>query len=136
MPPIKTKITVSELKTTYNKGKYLTTTLKDVNGNAIKNAKVSISLSGKVYSRVTDSNGQVKLFINLAPKTYTAKITFVGNNKYEKTSYSVKIIVKKAKAKVVAKKKTFKKSKKIKKYTVTLKNNLGKALKKVTLKHR
>lgn len=121
MPPIKTKITVSELKTTYNKGKYLTTTLKDVNGNAIKNAKVSISLSGKVYSRVTDSNGQAKLFINLAPKTYTAKITFVGNNKYEKTSSSVKIIVKKAKAKVVAKKKTFKKSKKIKKYTVTLK---------------
>lgn len=47
LPPIKTKITVSELKTTYNKGKYLTTTLKDVNGNAIKNAKYQFLLVAK-----------------------------------------------------------------------------------------
>lgn len=134
LPPIKTQITVSELKTTYNKGKYLTATLKDVNGNVIKNARLSISLNGKVYNRLTDSNGQVKLFINLVPKTYAAKITFEGNNKYDKASSNVKIVVKKAKVKLVAKKKTFKKSKKIKKYSVTLKNNLGKALKKVTLK--
>lgn len=119
----KTKITVNNIKTVYNNAKYLVATLKDVNGNVLKNAKVSISLNGKVYSKVTDSKGQVKLYVNLPPKTYTAKITFYGDNKYIKSTANGKIAVKKAKVKLAAKNIMFKKSKKIKKYTVTLKNN-------------
>lgn len=48
----------------------------------------------------------------------------------------MKITINKEKTKIVAKKKTFKKSKKVKKYTITLKNSKGKVIKKakVTLK--
>ena len=66
----------------------------------------------------------------LAPKAYTAKITFNGNTNYEKSTKNVKVTVKKAKPKLTAKKKTFKKSVKVKKYSIVLKNNLKKAIKK------
>ena len=72
----------------------------------------------------------------MAPKTYTAKITFNGNTIYDKSAKDVKVTVKKATPKITAKKKTFKTSVKTKKYTITLKDNTGKPIKnaKVTLK--
>ena len=90
---------------------------------------VSVNINGnKAYA--TDKNGQIKINVaNLVPKTYTAKITFNGSSKYEASSASVKVTVKKANAKMVAKKKTFKSKVKTKKYTITLKNNVGKAIK-------
>ena len=63
----------------------------------------------------------------LAPKKYTAKITFNGNANYVKSTKSVKVTIKKATPKLTAKKKTFK-VKKAKKYTITLKTNKKKAL--------
>jgi peptidoglycan hydrolase-like protein with peptidoglycan-binding domain len=82
----------------------------------------------------TDSKGQVKVSTKgLAPKKYTAKITFSGNENYLKSSKSVKVTVKKAKPKITAKKKTYKTTTKTKKYTVTLKDNKGKAIKKAKL---
>ena len=72
----------------------------------------------------------------LVPKTYTAKITFNGNTNYEKSTKSVKVTVKKATPELTAKAKTFKKSLKTKKYSITLKTNQNKAMKntKLTLK--
>jgi hypothetical protein len=107
-------------------------TLKDANGNALSGAKLTVDLNG-AREYVTDANGQVKVNVaKLVPKTYTAIITFNGDDIYAKSTKNVQVIVKKAKAKIVAKKKTFKKSKKVKKYTVTLKAN-SKALAKVKL---
>ena len=63
-------------------------------------------------------------------------VKFGGNVNYNQVSTSVKIKINKETTKIVAKKKTFKKSKKTKKYVMTLKNSKGKAIKKmrVTLK--
>lgn len=86
---------------------------------------------------ITDSKGQVKLSTdNLAPKTYSATITAAAFDNYIETTKTAKIVVKKATPKMVAKAKSFKKSVKTRKYTITLKTNRNKILKnvKVTIK--
>ena len=77
---IKTQITADAITTTYNVNKYLVITLKDANGNPLKGITISVDLNG-VKKYTTDSNGQVKVPTKgLAPKTYTAKVTFNGKN--------------------------------------------------------
>ena len=132
-------ITVNKLKTelegnpiisTYNVNKYLVITLKDVYGNPLIGNRVLVDLNG-VKTYTTDKNGKIKIATGrLVPKTYIAKITFNGNDNYLKSTKNVKVTVKKAKSKIVAKKKTFKKAKKVKKYTITLKSGKT-AIKKV-----
>ena len=133
---LKTELTGSAITTTYNINKDLVITLKDITGKALSGVKVAVDLNGaKTYT--TDKNGQVKVSTKgLAPKAYTAKVTFNGNTNYDKSTKDVKVTVKKATPKLTAKKKTFKTSVKTKKYTITLKDNTGKAIKKakVTLK--
>ena len=133
---IKTVLDASEVTATYNIDNDLVITLKDINGNPLTGVKVTVNLNGaKTY--LTDKNGQVKVATKgLIPKTYTAKITFSGDSNHVESAKDVKVTVKKAKAKIIAKNKTFKKSKKSKKYTITLKDNTGKPIKKakVTLK--
>ena len=133
---VPTTLICSAVTTVYNGGKYLVATLKDINGKPVVGVLVSINLNGVKYL-TTDKNGQVKLSTNgLAPKTYTATITFAGNANYAKSTKSVKVTVKKATPKLTAGAKTFKKSVKTKKYTVTLKTNQNKVMKntKVYLK--
>ena len=105
-------------------------TLKDVKGKVIANAKVTVDLnSAKTYT--TDKNGQVKVSTKgLAPKKYSAKVTFNGNANYLKSSKTVKVTVKKATPKITAKTKTFKTTTKTKKYAIVLKNNINKAISK------
>ena len=135
---IKTELSADAVTTTYNVNKYLTITLKDVNGNPLKGVSIYVDLNGaKTYT--TDGNGQVKVSTKgLAPKTYTAKVTFNGNDIYDKSVKNVKVTVKKAASKITAAKKTFKAKTKVKKYAVVLKDNTGKAIKnaKLTLKVR
>ena len=124
------KITVSPVSTIYNVGKYLVITLKDQNGNAIKNAVLIVNLGGSKNYK-TDKNGQVKINVaNLVPKTYTAKITYAGSDSYNGSTGSAKVTVKKAKPKITAKSASFKLKVKTKKYTVIFKDNKNKALKK------
>ena len=132
----KTKIiSAIGVKTTYNVKKNLVIKLTDSRGNALKGFKITVDLNGaKTYT--TNSKGQVIINVaKLVPKTYTAKISFNGNGNYLNSAKSVKVTVKKAAAKMTAKKKTFKRNVKVKKYTITL-NNVKKAIKgvKVTLK--
>ena len=133
LPPAETKIIAGDLQIVYNKGKYLTVELRDVSGNLLSNADLKIQLNGKVYNRVTDSSGQAKLFVNLVPKTYKVSISFAGNERYVKSSKEVKITVKKATPKISAKNRKFKRSLKVKKYTVILKNNIKKPIKKAII---
>ena len=131
-----TSISAADVSATYNINRDLVVTLKDSTGKALSGVKVTVDLKGaKTYT--TDKNGKVKVSTKgLAPKKYTAKITFNGNTNYVKSTKSVKVTVKKAKPKMTAKKKTYKTTTKTKKYTIVLKNNVGKAIKnaKVTLK--
>ena len=136
MRAITTEITGNAITTTYNVNKDIVITLKDSEGNALSSASVTVDLNG-VKTYTTDSNGQVKVSTKgLAPKTYTAEVGFDGNTNYDKSTKDIKVTVNKAAPKITAKAKTFKSSVKTKKYTITLKDNTGKAIKKakVTLK--
>ncbi|WP_405265904.1 hypothetical protein [Methanobrevibacter sp.] len=130
----KTQLTADAITTTYNINKDLVIALKDAYGNALGGVGVTVDLNGaKTY--VTDANGQIRVSTKgLTPKTYTAKITFNGNANYAESSKDVKVTVKKAKPKIIAKKKTYKAKKKTKKFTITLKDNKGKAIKNVKVR--
>ncbi|WP_405290225.1 lectin like domain-containing protein [Methanobrevibacter sp.] len=129
-------IITSTLVKVYGKGDKLVVTLKDTYGNVISNAQVSVELNGKTTILITDSKGHDSMNVNQAPNTYYANISFEDNGYYTSAHATVKITIKKATPKLTAKKKTFKLKAKSKKYTVTLKNNLGKVMKKmkVTIK--
>ncbi|WP_458406545.1 Ig-like domain repeat protein [Methanobrevibacter sp.] len=131
-----TKISAADATATYKVNKYLVIKVTDSKGNPMSNAKVTVNLNdAKNYA--TDKNGQVKIKIStLVPKTYTAKITFAGNENYTGFTGSAKVVVKKATPKITAANKMFKTKTKTKKYTITLKDNTGKAIRnaKVTLK--
>lgn len=131
-----TVITAPSATVVYGNAKNLVVTLKDVKGNAIVNAKISVVLNGKSTTLNTNAKGQATLAIptNLVPKTYALTINYAGDDTHIKSSLTTtKVTVKKASVKLTAKKATFKAKKKSKKYTVTLKNNKGKAMKKVKL---
>ena len=132
----KTELAAKPVTTTYNINKDLVITLYDSNGEALSGVNVTVDLNG-VKSYTTDNNGQVKINVaNLVPKTYSAKITFAGNDKYSPSAINTTVTVKKANPRIVAKMKTFKANTKTKTYAIVLKNNKGKAIKnaKVTLK--
>ena len=91
---------------------------------------VIFTVDNKDYVGRTDENGTASISLNLAAGThyiYSEYNNVIGKNK---------IVIKKAASKITASKKTFKSKTKTKKYTITLKNNKGKAIKnvKVTLK--
>jgi len=130
----KSILTTSDVRTVYNGEKSITLTLKDVLGNPISYEIIGVKIAGKIKYVSTNSNGQAKLTTNgINTGTYKIISTFAGNVKYSKVSVSTKVVVSKAKAKLTASKKTFKVGVKIKKYTVTLKTNKNKAMKKVKL---
>ena len=130
---LKTQITAKSIAATYNVNKNLLITLKDSKGNVLSGVNLTVMLKGTNAYR-TDKNGQIKVSTKgLAPKKYTAKITFNANTNYAKTTKSVKVTVKKATPKLSAKAKTFKKSVKTKKYSVILKTNKNKVMKNVKL---
>ena len=132
---IPTELTADDVATVYNVNRYLTITLKDINGNPIGNATVTVDLNGaKTYT--TNNNGQDTINVaKLVPNTYTARITFKESANYLESEKTVKVTVKKAASKLTAKKKTFKKSEKVKKYTITLKSGKTPIKKaKVTIK--
>ena len=129
---VATEITGYNLTSVYNEGKYITITLKDDLGNMMGNMPLSIDFNGKTRSYRTDGNGQVKLSSeSLVPNSYVAKISFAGDDKYQSSSFSVNLVVKKANAYLFASKKKFNAKTSVKKYKVTLKTNRNAAMKKV-----
>ena len=110
--------------------KTITVTLKDGSGKVIANKKLTVTVNGKTYKATTNSKGvaTIKLSLN-AVKTYTATIKFAGDSYYTASTKSIKVKVTKTKTKLTVPKKTYKKSKKVKKLTATLKDNAGKKIK-------
>ena len=127
-----TTIKASAVTTTYGTSKNIVITLTDANGKALAGKEVTVVLNGVTKKLTTDAKGQVSYAIGtkLAVKKYDATFTFDGDANYVKSTGTAKVTVNKAKPKLTAKKKTFKAKKKTKKYTVTLKTNKGKAMKK------
>ena len=131
---IKSIITSSGITKVYGKGDKLTITLKDEFENPMANVYLDISLNDKTSTVLTDENGQATLSVDLAPNTYTATVSFAGNETHSNASLAVKVIIKKATPAITASKKTFKIYVKSKSYTIILKDNLGRAMKNVQVK--
>ena len=135
---LNTKIISSDINAVYNTAKDLVLTLKNEKNDELANKQVIITINNIPYKRTTNSKGQITLAIptNLAPNTYNTLISFNGDDLYKASTLKTKIVVKKAKPKIIASAKTFKVNVKNKKYTITLKNNKNQILKntKVTLK--
>ena len=94
-------------------------------GYHLSGIKVSVNINGISKTFTTDKDGSVYFPTKgLVPKTYTATISFGGNGLYKKSTIKLQVTVKKGTPKVTAKAKTFKKSVKTKKYTITLKNDM------------
>ena len=130
-------ITANDNAYVINYGGEYSIILKDARGNVLSGQKVTFDLNGKsIGSATTDAKGvaSVKLTV-MTLKALKAGvknlIIKLDSKNYQTSSKTVKITVKKEKTKIAAKKKTFKKSKKVKKYVIKLKNSKGKAVKKV-----
>ena len=95
-------------------------------------ANKKITINGKVFT--TDKKGVVNYKLS-ASKAGTLKLTvkFAGDDKYAASTKTATIKITKEATKLTAKKATFKAKKKSKKYTVTLKDSKGKAIKGVKL---
>ena len=132
-----TVLTASKISTTYNSGKKLTVTLKDIFDKSVAGVPVSVNVGGTVRFVVTNSNGQAEIDVsNFVPKTYQTVVSFAGDNRYSSSSVDTTVSVQKLTPKLTASKKTFKVKTKVKKYTITLKTNNNKVLtnEKVTIK--
>ena len=71
-------------------------TLKNNNGKAIKNVKVTLKIKGKTFTAKTNSNGKAIFKITKLTKNgkYSAKIKFAGNGYYKASSASKTITIK------------------------------------------
>lgn len=132
---VKSTIVAPDLNKVYGDNNNLMVTFRDGNGKVIANTNLKVTLNGNTFMVVTNANGQATIPVNLAPNTYTATISYVGDY-YSSSSITTTIVVKKANPKIIASNKKFKLKVKKKKYSITLKDNLGRAIKgaKVTVK--
>ena len=116
-------------------GKY-SVTIKDAKDNVVAGQKVTFTLNGKnIGFAITDAKGVATVGLTAkilkAAKAGKKNLIIKLDSTCYQASKTVKITINKEKTKIVAKKKTFKKSQKVKKYTITLKNSKNKAVKKV-----
>ncbi|WP_298498749.1 Ig-like domain-containing protein [uncultured Methanobrevibacter sp.] len=89
------QINASDVITDYNGGKFLVATLKDVNGNPIAGANVSVKID-KETNYTTDSAGQIKASCDgIDPGDYVADIIFKGDDNYLEAKKSVNVTVNK-----------------------------------------
>ena len=124
--------TVYALVTATKNGYTYTLTLKDDRGNGLAKETVTITFNGKTQTLTTDDLGVIKYKL-VATKAGTQKLTvkFNSNDNYVASTLTATVKINKEATKLTAKKKTFKAKVKTKKYTVTLKDSKGKAIKKV-----
>ena len=98
---ISTTISVGEtnviISATYDAdNKQIAGTLSDVNGSAIIDAQVEITLNGTGTNVTTDAEGQFSLSLEDIPAgNYTATIAFDGNGDYNKSNVTFELIVNK-----------------------------------------
>ncbi|ADC47500.1 adhesin-like protein [Methanobrevibacter ruminantium M1] len=99
---LETAISANDISTVHGADKNLTAIIRDINGNPVANATVSVSLNGsKKY--VSDSSGQISIPLkSLAAGNYTATISFAGTEIYGKSSASIKVAVDKEPTSIAA----------------------------------
>ena len=114
--------------TTYYTSGTIIVCLKDANGNPIQGKSVTVVIGKYSYNGVT--NGKGRIYVTTAKKltfgNYYPAITFAGDENYTASSGTAKLVVYKATPKFTyTKKVTYKRTSWKKKYTVTLRTDLG-----------
>lgn len=75
-----------------NNGKYLTASLLNSKGKAIKGKKIILTVNGKKYITKTNSKGIVKIKVKLSSrKTYWFTVKFAGDNSYNGVSKKARV---------------------------------------------
>ena len=78
------------------KKKWITATLKNNKGKAIRNAKIIFKVKGKKYSAKTNKKGIAKIKVKIKKKgKYTVSVSFKGNNLYNSKTIKTKLTIKK-----------------------------------------
>lgn len=90
---VKTTITAKDVTKYYQDGTTLKAYLKNSNGKALTGKKITVTYSGKTYSRTTDSKGCVSWNVQKGPGTYSVKFTFKASG-YQTSSKTAKVTVK------------------------------------------
>ena len=91
--PVSTKLSVSD--THYSKSAtYFDVTLKDKNGKALANQKVSLKVKNKIYSAYTNAKGIASIkTAALAVGSYSVSLSYGGNSNFSSSSLSKKVKV-------------------------------------------
>lgn len=90
------KFKLKTVMKTSQKGNYITVNIGDKYKHPFSGLKITVNIGRKSFTGITDNAGNAKILINnLAPKKYTAKITYAGDEFMLKSSKSLKINVKK-----------------------------------------
>ena len=117
-------------------GKYCAL-LKDENAKRLPGKKIKFILAGKYISYATTNRFGIAI-IKFTPKTLKtlkagngALIIELNSKNYKKVAKSVNIKINKEKTKIISKKATFNVDKRVKMYSILLKNSKNKAIKKV-----
>ena len=124
---VKTKITAKSITKYYQDGTCVYAYLKNSNGKALSGKKITITYSGKTYSRTTDSKGCVKWDVQKTPGTYAIKFSFSASG-YQSCSENVKVIVKPIPTSITANNLVLTYGNGNNKLNAYLKDNKGKAL--------
>lgn len=89
-----TQIEVNNVEMYYNDGTRLVVTLKDLDGNILKNKAVSITINGVTSTKQTNDNGRVSSPLKLNTGTHIANIVFNGDSGYEASSVNATVTIK------------------------------------------
>ena len=124
---VKTTITAKDVTKYYQDGTTLKAYLKNSNGKALTGKKITVTYSGKTYSRTTDSKGCVIWNVQKGPGTYSVKFTFKASG-YQTSSKTAKVTVKKMPTTLTANNLAFTYGDSNNKLKATLKDKNGKVL--------
>lgn len=67
--------------------------MTDNSNKPMKNVVITLTVNGVSYTRVTDSNGQARLNINLLSNTYDLQVSFGGSNLYQPLVKNFELVV-------------------------------------------
>lgn len=133
----KIKMGAKDVDASYGENIKCYVNVTDYDGYALREILVQLCMGNNIFTNKTDKNGVATFNLGkINVGSYDVSLATITNSSYVQATKTVKIAVSKATPKVAVKSITFKDTDKSKKYTVTLKDNMGNSIKgaKVTLK--
>ena len=127
IPPHHTALTVSSASYKWNNGnKYVSITLKDINGTLIPNQSIVITVDGKNYTGVTDANGVAKIKVTISKVgAFDVVAYFNGEGNYIASTSKGKLTLTKDSTSLTSASKTYTVTTTSKTIAVTLKGGSG-----------